>query len=105
MNGAVRATEARRGGDLCCGYGGLLFGVEKSANAALARKLVEEIVSLMAVLTMTQDVATQYGALRAKLEKIGTIIGNNDLWIATLRWPRGWCWSRPTRASFAECRV
>lgn len=64
-------------------YGELLFGVEKSANAARARKLVEEIVSLMDVLPMTQDAAAQYGALRAKLEKSGTIIGNNDLWIAS----------------------
>lgn len=63
-------------------YGELLYGVEKSVSAARARKLLEEMVSLTPVLPMTQDAAHQYGVLRARLEKGGDIIGNNDLWIA-----------------------
>ena len=64
-------------------YGELLFGVEKSGQATKAARLLEEMVSLVAVEPLSADVAHKYGALRATLEKRGEKIGNNDLWIAS----------------------
>jgi tRNA(fMet)-specific endonuclease VapC len=63
-------------------YGELLYGAAKSANAAKALQAIEEVVSLLSVEPITPDVAHEYGAMRALLEKKGEIIGNNDLWIA-----------------------
>jgi tRNA(fMet)-specific endonuclease VapC len=63
-------------------YGELLYGAEKSVNQAAAIKSIEELVTLAPIQPLTSDVAREYGALRAVLEKRGEIIGNNDLWIA-----------------------
>jgi tRNA(fMet)-specific endonuclease VapC len=37
---------------------------------------------LIPVMTPDDTVGERYGALRAQLERAGTPIGNNDLWIA-----------------------
>jgi tRNA(fMet)-specific endonuclease VapC len=63
-------------------YGELLYGVEKHINRAAALKTLEELVTLIAVTPMGPQVAREYAILRAVLEKSGSIIGNNDLWIA-----------------------
>lgn len=40
------------------------------------------MAELIPVLEATQEVGATYGRLRTKLERAGTPIGNNDLWIA-----------------------
>ena len=40
------------------------------------------ILTFIAVVAMGAEVAHEYAALRATLEKKGDVIGNNDLWIA-----------------------
>jgi len=63
-------------------YGELLYGVEKHVSRTNALRTLEELVTLIAVVPMGPEVAHEYGALRATLEKNGEIIGNNDFWIA-----------------------
>jgi tRNA(fMet)-specific endonuclease VapC len=63
-------------------YGELLYGAQKSHHPKKSLFLLEELTSLIPPLPIATDVAKQYGSIRAKLEKIGKPIGNNDLWIA-----------------------
>jgi tRNA(fMet)-specific endonuclease VapC len=63
-------------------YGELRFGAEKSARRTDALLALEELTSLLPVLTLPADAARVYGAIRAELAGRGEIIGNNDLWIA-----------------------
>lgn len=63
-------------------YGELLFGVQKSHHPTKAGRLLEELISLIPPLPMPIQTAKFYGNIRSKLEKKGTPIGNNDLWIA-----------------------
>lgn len=62
-------------------YGELSFGVAKNGGNR-ARAAMEELVRAVPVLPLTQAVAEAYGELRASLAARGSIIGNNDLWIA-----------------------
>lgn len=62
--------------------GELQLGVEKSAyreqNAARLARLTEEIE----LVALDGQVSQRYGQIRAQLERSGTPIGANDLWIA-----------------------
>ncbi|MEY6432329.1 PIN domain-containing protein [Thioalkalicoccus limnaeus] len=62
--------------------GELQLGVEKSAyrekNAARLARLTEEIE----LVPLDGRVSQRYGQVRAQLERAGTPIGANDLWIA-----------------------
>lgn len=63
-------------------YGELRYGAEKSARGADAMVTLEQLVELIPVLEPAVAVGESYGRLRAHLERLGTPIGNNDLWIA-----------------------
>lgn len=63
-------------------WGELCFGAMKSQQSALAMNLLERFASRVPVLALDQDVGVHYGEIRAQLERAGTPIGNNDLWIA-----------------------
>lgn len=63
-------------------FGELWYGVEKSANAEKARGLLKALCELVPVLIIPPNAGEHYGESRAVLEKSGTMIGNNDLWIA-----------------------
>lgn len=62
--------------------GELEFGAEKSAYAERHRQRLAELVSRLPLIGVDAVAAVQYGRLRADLERQGTPIGANDLWIA-----------------------
>ena len=61
--------------------GELQFGIMKSKTASLKKNL-ETLLGSITVLPLEEPVNLEYGRIRADLEKRGTPIGNNDLWIA-----------------------
>jgi tRNA(fMet)-specific endonuclease VapC len=63
-------------------YGELLYGAAKSVQREHGLKRLMELTSLVPVLPLPEDAATEYGSIRALLEKRGEMIGGNDLWIA-----------------------
>ena len=63
-------------------YGELLFGAEKSQSSKRALANLHRFAELVPVLPLPQSAAIHYGTIRATLEKAGTPIGANDLWIA-----------------------
>ena len=63
-------------------FGELLYGAAKSVQRAEALERLEELAHLLPVLPLPEAAAEAYGIMRAKLERKGEMIGNNDLWIA-----------------------
>lgn len=63
-------------------WGELHFGLAKSARRADGLLRLEALREIAPVLDLPQEAAAIYGELRATLERGGTSIGNNDLWIA-----------------------
>ncbi len=63
-------------------YGELRYGAEKSSQRGSALDKLERLQSMILVITLDAAVGERYGAIRAHLERAGTPIGNNDLWIA-----------------------
>ena len=61
--------------------GELQFGVERKGSEKL-RTRMQAIVNTIEVLPLTERCAEHYGKVRAELERLGTMIGPNDLWIA-----------------------
>ena len=60
----------------------LLHGAEKSARIEHNLAVVEDFVSRLSVMEYDTKAASQYGDIRATLERKGTSIGVNDLHIA-----------------------
>lgn len=63
-------------------YGELQFGAQKSQKPKQVLEALERLSLAIPVLAMTTDTSQHYGEIRAHLQKQGTPIGNNDLWIA-----------------------
>ncbi|HRH86844.1 MAG TPA: type II toxin-antitoxin system VapC family toxin [Rubrivivax sp.] len=63
-------------------WGELCFGAAKSVDPARVQSLLEAFAREVGVLEMPVSAGPHYGELRAALQKSGTPIGNNDLWIA-----------------------
>jgi tRNA(fMet)-specific endonuclease VapC len=63
-------------------YGELLYGAAKSEHRVAALEKLRELVHLLPALSLPESAAEAYGAIRAKLDSKGEMIGNNDLWIA-----------------------
>jgi tRNA(fMet)-specific endonuclease VapC len=63
-------------------YGELRFGAEKSFQRESALETLERLTRIIPVILPDERVGEAYGALRVHLERAGTPIGNNDLWIA-----------------------
>jgi tRNA(fMet)-specific endonuclease VapC len=63
-------------------YGELRFGAEKSSQRDMALETLERLTRIIPITLPDERAGEVYGALRAHLERAGTPIGNNDLWIA-----------------------
>jgi tRNA(fMet)-specific endonuclease VapC len=63
-------------------FGELLYGAEKSRERARSMRVIEELATLVAIMPLPREACYTYAKIRAALEAKGTIIGNNDLWIA-----------------------
>ncbi len=63
-------------------YGELLSGAHKSQQREKVLENLETLSHLIPLLPMGTDVSMHYAHIRSMLEKKGTPIGNNDLWIA-----------------------
>jgi tRNA(fMet)-specific endonuclease VapC len=61
--------------------GELQFGVAKAVTAK-QRDNLTTLLGSITVLPLEAPAATSYGTIRADLERKGTPIGQNDLWIA-----------------------
>ena len=57
-------------------------GIARRSRAVEAKANIETLLQLFEVLPLPSAAASHYGAIRAHLEKIGTPIGGNDLWLA-----------------------
>ncbi len=62
--------------------GELETGINKSALPMRNRQLLEQVIADLEVVPVDGSAAQAYGRLRADLERGGTPIGANDLWIA-----------------------
>lgn len=62
--------------------GELQFGAEKSAYAERNRARLAELAQRLPLAGLDEGTARQYAHIRAHLERQGTPIGANDLWIA-----------------------
>lgn len=63
-------------------WGELCFGAAKSNDAELAYSLLGQFARVVEVLPLPAAAGPHYGEVRSVLQKAGTPIGNNDLWIA-----------------------
>ncbi len=63
-------------------FGELRYGAEKSSRRKETLAALARLVEMIPVIEPDAAVGAAYGALRAQLERTGTTIGNNDLWIA-----------------------
>jgi tRNA(fMet)-specific endonuclease VapC len=63
-------------------YGELFYRTAKSAHAITAIERLRELIRFIPALPLPENAAEAYGAIRARLESKGEMIGNNDLWIA-----------------------
>lgn len=71
-------------------YGELCFGAEKSQNPSQTRQIIDRLAEAIQIEALTPEVGIHYGDIRAQLQKAGTMIGNNDLWIAAHARANGW---------------
>lgn len=71
-------------------WGELMFGAAKSASGEQVTQALEAFTGLVPVAPLHSGVGRAYGEIRAELQKRGTPIGNNDLWIAAHAKAMGW---------------
>lgn len=62
--------------------GELVHGAQKSDRKDAALLRLNALLHIVPAVALTADAADAYGEIRAELEKLGTPIGNNGLWIA-----------------------
>jgi tRNA(fMet)-specific endonuclease VapC len=62
----------------------ILFGIEKSGMKAENRAIYERFLLAHTVVNLDDDALAHYAFIRADLERKGTIIGANDLFIAAI---------------------
>lgn len=63
-------------------HGELMFGAEKSQYRDKTIEKLNKLIELIPVIFPNYQTAEHYGDIRADLERLGTPIGANDLWIA-----------------------
>lgn len=82
--GLLRKLEARAASCAlpAVAHGELCFGVAKSQRRVEALANLDALLQVLPVLPLPLEAAPRYGEIRAHLEKSGTPIGANDLWIA-----------------------
>jgi tRNA(fMet)-specific endonuclease VapC len=66
------------------GVGELVHGVHKSARAADNLADLDVLLSQLVVLPYDERSARRFGVLKADLERIGTVVGDFDLQIASV---------------------
>lgn len=64
--------------------GELYFGAARSKRPGGNRKLVDELLETLPILSPGADAAGRFGALKADLESSGRRVPDADLWIAAL---------------------
>jgi tRNA(fMet)-specific endonuclease VapC len=62
--------------------GELEFGAEKSAHSERNRARLAELTRSLPLIGIDAETTRHYARIRATLERQGTPIGSNDLWIA-----------------------
>lgn len=77
--GSLRAGEAALS---VITYGELFFGAQRSASQRGAVQQLKELLELLPALPLPAAAGEIYGKVRAELAAKGSIIDNNDLWIA-----------------------
>ena len=81
----VRALDRRLPGQVAISVialGELLTGAAKSSDAHAAKQRIEALISVADVLPLPAEAAEYYANIRSELERTGSPIGPNDLWIA-----------------------
>lgn len=63
-------------------YGELCYCAQKSQHPKKTLSTLQELINFIPPLMLPVDTGKHYGEIRTILEKQGTPIGNNDLWIA-----------------------
>ena len=63
-------------------YAELVVGVEKSEKKEKNIVALRDFMQFLEVVPFDIEAAKEYGIIRAKLEKSGKVIGNNDMMIA-----------------------
>ena len=63
-------------------YGELWRGVQKSQRREHNLTALRQLTSILPVDPLPIEAGRRYGSIRSALERAGTPIGNNDLWIA-----------------------
>ena len=62
--------------------GELHFGIARKPGATRLKTRLEVLNRAVPTVDMPREAALHYAAIRAKLERIGTPLGANDIWIA-----------------------
>ncbi len=70
--------------------GELRHGAEKSQAREKALATLQRLEASIQVAPLTETAGQHYGQIRSTLERSGTPIGNNDLWIAAHARAEGW---------------
>ena len=81
----IKAFLCHEPDDMCISsitYGELMHGVEKSQAVERNRAAITLFLSAISILPFDSDAAEEYGAVRADLERKGTLIGPMDMLIA-----------------------
>ncbi len=71
-------------------WGELRFGAEKSQNRERAMEALAALGRLITVAPLPDTVGEHYGEIRCLLQRQGTPIGSNDLWLAAHARSEGW---------------
>ncbi|MHB1565162.1 MAG: type II toxin-antitoxin system tRNA(fMet)-specific endonuclease VapC [Acidiferrobacter sp.] len=82
--------------------GELRFGAEKSQSRERALAVISQLESTMQIAPLTEAVGEHYGQIRAVLQQVGFIIGNNDLWLAAHARAEGWILVTNNEREFAR---
>lgn len=82
----LRRVSDRSIGEICISaitVAELRFGVAKSARGNANAIALDEFLSRFELLDYPVEASVSYGKIRTELERAGTLIGNNDLLIAS----------------------
>ena len=80
-----RKLPSLKKGEACISIitlGELLHGAEKSIEKVSSLAAIRATITFLPVMPINESVATQYAEIRTCLERKGTSISANDLWIA-----------------------
>ncbi|MGD1154397.1 MAG: type II toxin-antitoxin system VapC family toxin [Terriglobia bacterium] len=79
-----RFTRARQVAIPVIVLGEYRFGIGQSRHRREYERWLEEMVSLVRVLEVSEETAVWYARIRTQLKEMGTPIPSNDAWIAAL---------------------